>query len=304
MSAWTVADIPAQHGKLALVTGANSGLGRITALELARAGATVLLAGRTPASLEEAAAAITREVPGAGLLPVRLDLADLASVEEAAAAVIALDRPLDLLINNAGVMAVPERRTTKDGFELTFGTNHLGHFALTGRLLPALLRAESARVVTVSALVARNRGLTFDDVAGERKYTPMSAYALSKYANVVFTQELARRAAATPLTAVAVHPGSANTGIQRHVPRLVKAVVGVAMERVLGQRPEEAALPSLYAATEPGIAPAAFIGPTGRMETRGAPGPVKLPATAADPAIGRTLWELSERLTHVGYALP
>ncbi|WP_405578074.1 oxidoreductase [Streptomyces sp. NBC_01190] len=302
MSTWTTADIPSQRGRLALVTGANAGLGYWTALELARAGATVALLGRSPAALKEAEAAIGREVPGTDLVPVRLDLADLSSVEEAAAAVLALDRPLDLLVNNAGVMAVPERRTTKDGFELTFGTNHLGHFALTGRLLPALLRADAPRVVAVSALIARRRGLTFDDIAGERHYTPMGAYALSKYANIVFTQEFARRAGDKGPTAIAVHPGTASTGIQRHLPGALRAVVGVAMERVIGQRPDQAALPTLYAATKPGVPAAAFIAPTRRMETRGTPGPVKLPRTAADESVGSALWELSERLTHVTYA--
>ncbi|MFD5112894.1 oxidoreductase [Streptomyces sp. NPDC058220] len=301
-STWAAGSIPSQSGTFALVTGANTGIGFHTALELARAGAAVLLAGRSTSSLAEAAAAIAGEVPAAELTTLQLDLADLASVAAAAEQVLSLGRPLDLLINNAGVMAVPERRTTKDGFELTFGTNHLGHFALTGRLLPALLRSDASRVVTVSARVARSRGTTFDDVASERKYTPMGAYTKSKLANVVFTQELVRRAHGTGLTAVAVHPGAAMTGIQRHVPRVIKAIVSGVIEPLIMQTPTQAAMPSLFAATHPAVPAGAFVAPTGRMEGRGAPGIVPLPPAAADPATAKDLWELSERLTHVSYA--
>ncbi|MFJ2650509.1 oxidoreductase [Streptomyces sp. NPDC087420] len=300
-STWTTADIPSQRGKLALVTGANSGIGYQTALELARAGAAVILAGRSASSIADAASAVAREVPSAELIPLQLDLADLTSVSDAAGKVLSHGRPLDLLINNAGVMAVPERRTTKDGFELTFGTNHLGHFALTGHLLPALLGADASRVVTVSARVARSRGTTFDDVASERKYTPMGAYTKSKLANVVFTQELVRRAGGTSLSAVAVHPGAAMTGIQRHVPRVVKAIVSGVIQPLMMQAPDQAALPSLFAATDPAVSAGDFVAPTGPMEGRGTPGIVALPPAAADRATAKDLWELSERLTHVTY---
>ncbi|PRY00912.1 oxidoreductase [Allonocardiopsis opalescens] len=299
---WSAADIPPQHGRLALVTGAAGGIGLETALGLARAGATVLLAGRKPEALDRAAAGIARRAPGADLEHLVLDLADLSSVERAAEQVLTAGRPLDLLVNNAGVMAVPERRTTADGFELTFGTNHLGHFALTGRLLPALLKAEAARVVTVSAMASRWRSAALADVNSEGGYRPMRAYALSKFANVVFTEELDRRAAGTDLHAMAAHPGTSDTGIQRHGSSLVRWLTRTALEPVLGHSPERAALPSLYAATDPTVPGGAFIGPGGAGESRGAPTRVPLPRGADDPETGRALWELSERLTGVGYS--
>ncbi|MBE1489964.1 NAD(P)-dependent dehydrogenase (short-subunit alcohol dehydrogenase family) [Plantactinospora soyae] len=197
-------------------------------------------------------------------------------------------------------MAIPERRTTADGFELTFGTNHLGHFALTGRLLPALLRAKAARVVTVSAIASRWRSGELVDVASEQTYRPMRAYAMSKFANVVFTQELARRGGDTGLVAVAAHPGVSQTNLTREVPRAL-AAINLLLRPILFQSTDRAALPSLYAATHPGLTGGEFIGPTGRGEGRGAPGPVRLPSTATDPEIGRRLWELSEGLTRVEY---
>jgi NAD(P)-dependent dehydrogenase (short-subunit alcohol dehydrogenase family) len=235
---------------------------------------------------------------------VRLNLALLSSVEEAAAAVLAHDRPLDLLVNNAGVMAIPRRRTTKDGNEVQFGTNHLGHFALTGRLLPALLRAEAPRVVTVSSVAARSRSATLDDPQSEDGYRPMQAYARSKLANLVFTEELVRRAAGTPLVAVAAHPGTSATGLQRHGSFVARALAPLVLTRLVGHPPELAAKSLVHAATAPGMEPGAFVGPTGRREGRGEPGPVPLPAVATDPAVGQELWELSERLTGVTYAWP
>ncbi|WP_422769116.1 oxidoreductase [Plantactinospora sp. WMMC1484] len=300
---WTLADMPGQQGRTALVTGANSGVGYETGRALARAGATVIMGGRDESRLADAAGAIRAETPGATVEVCRLDLADLESVRTAASAVLAGGRPLDLLVNNAGVMAIPERRSTRDGFELTFGTNHLGHFALTGLLLPALLRAGAPRVVTVSAIASRWRSGALVDVNSEQTYRPMRAYAMSKFANVVFTRELARRAAGTALLAVAAHPGVSPTGITREVPRLL-AVVNAMLRPLLTQSNDRAALPSLYAATHPGLGGGEFVGPTGRGESRGAPGPVRLPRHAADPGTGRRLWELSERLTGVTYAFP
>ncbi len=291
-------DIPAQHGRTALVTGANSGIGYETALALATAGADVTLAGRDEAKLAAAADRIRAQVTDANLGVMPLDLADLAAIEKAAAT---MTRPLDLLVNNAGVMAIPERRTTRDGFELTFGTNHLGDFALTGHLLPALLGAPAARVVTVSALAARWQRAALVDLASEHGYAPMTAYAKSKYANVVFTEELNRRAARIPLVAVAVHPGTSNTGLQRHGSGLTRWLSTHLLENVLGQSSDRAALPSLFAATSPTITGGEFIGPTGRGEGRGAPGIVALPANAGDPDTGRRLWDASEQLTGVHY---
>ncbi|GAA3740434.1 oxidoreductase [Plantactinospora mayteni] len=295
--------MPGQDGRTALVTGANSGVGYETCRALARAGATVIMGGRDEARLAEAAAAIRAETPGASLEVRRLDLADLDSISTAAAGVLASGRPLDLLFNNAGVMAIPQRRTTRDGFELTFGTNHLGHFALTGHLLPALLRSGAARVVTVSAIAARWRSAELVDVDSEQTYRPMRAYAMSKFANVVFTRELARRAAGTGLVAVAAHPGVSPTGIAREAPRVL-AAANVLLRPFLFQSTDRAALPSLYAATHAGLTGGEYIGPTGRGESRGAPGLVRLPEHADDPETGRQLWDLSVRRTRVDYAFP
>ena len=235
---------------------------------------------------------------------LRVNLALLASVEEAAGTVLADDRPLDLLVNNAGVMAIPRRRETKDGNEMTFATNHLGHFALTGRLLPALLRAGAPRVVTVSSVAARGRTATLDDPQSQDGYRPMQAYARSKLANLLFTQELARRAAGTPLVAAAAHPGTSATGLQRNGSFVARTLAPLVLTRLVGHSPDLAAQSLVYAATAPGVEPGAFVGPTGTREARGEPGPVPLPSTATDPAAGRELWALSERLTGVTYTWP
>jgi NAD(P)-dependent dehydrogenase (short-subunit alcohol dehydrogenase family) len=224
-----------------------------------------------------------------------LDLADLGSVRDFASRVLAAYPVLDLLVNNAGVMAVPERRVTKDGFELTFGTNHLGHFALTGLLLPALW---SARVVTVSAAIARRGRIDFDNLDLRRGYRPMRAYSAAKLANVAFAMELAARAKG--LRSIAVHPGTAQTGIQRHVPPVLRFLA----DRVIslgGQSVADAARPSLYAALDPGAVSGAYYAPRGFMEGRGLPGPAHVPAAAKDPEVRARLWAVSERLTGVTY---
>jgi NAD(P)-dependent dehydrogenase (short-subunit alcohol dehydrogenase family) len=296
-------DIPSQVGKRALVTGGTGGIGFETALALAGAGAEVVVAGRAKAKVDQAVAAVREAVGAAKVEGLVLDLASLASIDSAASAVLAGGQPLDLLINNAGIMAVPERRETADGFELTFGTNHLGHFALTGRLLPALLAAPAARVVTVSAKVARNKGATLEDPLSQVSYdSGMASYTKSKLANVVFTLELARRAAGTGITAVAVHPGTSNTGLQQHLPKYLQVMASMVLERFVGQSPADAARPSLYAATDPGVKAGDFVVPEGRAELRGAPHVAEMPPAAADPAVGRRLWELSEKLTHVTYS--
>lgn len=214
MNGWTAdrlpESIPSQKGRLAVVTGANSGIGEVTATALAGAGAEVVVAGRDAGKARAAVERITAAVPGAVARPEVLDLADLASVAAFADRLTAVGRPLDLLVNNAGVMAIPDRRTTADGFELTFGTNHLGHFALTGGLLPLLLRAPGARVVTVSAMIARSRLARLDDLNSERRYRPMGSYATSKLANVLFARELQRRADAA---------GVGESGARPRVPR-------------------------------------------------------------------------------------
>ncbi|MFF2524765.1 oxidoreductase [Streptomyces liangshanensis] len=305
MSEWSPQNLPRQEGRLAVVTGANSGIGEVTAAELARAGAEVVLAGRSADKVRAAAARLTGAVPGATVRAEVLDLADLSSVAAFAGRLLESGRPLDLLVNNAGVMAIPERRTTKDGFELTFGTNHLGHFALTGRLLPLLLKAPAPRVVTVSAVIAGARAFTGDlqDPQSVKRYRPMGSYARSKLANILFAQELQRRAdaAGVPLTSVVVHPGSAFTGLQQHGSGLTRRLSKLALGRVVGSSTEEAALPSLYAATAPDVTPGGYYEPGGRRGAPEAPQPAKPPSASSDIQLATTLWTDSEEQTRVFY---
>ncbi|MEU1308155.1 oxidoreductase [Streptomyces cinnamoneus] len=303
---WTIEDMPGQEGRLAVVTGASSGIGYVTARELARAGAETVVTGRDAGRARQAAERIAAEVPGARVRPDLLDLADLSSVAGFAHRMEHGGRPVDLLVNNAGVMGVHRRRTTEDGFELTVGVNHLGHFALTGRLLPLLLRASAPRVVTVSAAISRAPLADLSDLQSAGKYRPMAAYAKSKLANVLFALELQHGAdaAGAALTSVTVHPGASWTGLQRYASPPVRALERVALERLFGQPVDRAALPSLYAATAPGVAPGGFYGPTGHFEQRGAPGPVELPRPARDPTLALSLWEISEALTRVRYRWP
>ena len=297
---WTPDDIADQAGRTALITGANSGIGLETARVLASHGARVILAGRGKAKLDEAAATIRAAAPKAELETLVLDLADLASVREAASR-IAETETVDLLVNNAGVMNLPQRQTTRDGFEMTFGTNHLGHFAFDAQVWPAVRRSPAARVVTVSAIAARWRAGRLDDLMSERRYRPMGAYAKSKRANVVYTLELARRLAGAPIEALVVHPGAAMTNLQQHSRGLVaRAFTGVA-ERLLMGSNDGAAWPSLYAATSADVRSGQFIGPAGRNQTSGTPKPVRLPAGADDPAEAARLWAESERLTNVTF---
>jgi NAD(P)-dependent dehydrogenase (short-subunit alcohol dehydrogenase family) len=297
---WTTADIPDQSGRLAIVTGANSGLGRSTAWELARAGATVIIACRNTAKGEEAAAEIKRDVPAADLQVLALDLADLASVWSFTDG---LDTDqVDLLINNAGVMA-PPRRLTKDGFESQLGTNHLGHFALTGRLLPRLLAAPAPRVVTVSSGAHRMGRIRFDDLQGENRYIAWLAYGQSKLANLMFCFELQRRAveAGIALKSMAAHPGYAATNLQFAAPRLPDRILMAVTNKVIAQSAEMGALPSLYAATVPDLPGGSFVGPDGFMEQRGHPHVVTAAGKAYDEDAWRRLWEVSEELTGVRY---
>jgi NAD(P)-dependent dehydrogenase (short-subunit alcohol dehydrogenase family) len=302
-STWTASDIPEQTGRVAVVTGANSGLGLITAREFARAGAGVVIACRDTAKGETAAAEIRLQVPGADLDVRALDLADLASVRGFVARLGGERDQVDLLINNAGVMA-PPRRTTVDGFESQFGTNHLGHFALTGLMLPFLLAAPAPRVVTLSSGAHRIGKMNFDDLQGERSYNNWRAYGQSKLANLLFCFELDRRAraAGTELMSLAAHPGYAATNLQFAGPAAFyeKAIMTVT-NRVLAQSAEMGALPTLYAATVPDLPGGAFIGPDGFMEQRGHPHIVTATGRAYDEADWRRLWEISEELTGVSY---
>ena len=300
MGGWTARDIPDLTGRRAIVTGANSGLGYHTALELARHGASVVLACRSAERGRAARDRIHAAVPDADLVLDSLDLADLASVREFAAR--HADAPVDILVNNAGVMALP-RRSTADGFEMQFGTNHLGHFALTGLLLPGLRSAASPRVVTLTSLFAWSGRLNFDDLQGERRYRKWAAYGQSKLANLVFAKELARRV--PELTSVAAHPGYASTNLQRTGPRMQGSTVmekGTDIANVLlGQSAAAGALPSLYAATVPDVENGACYGPR-VLQGRGSPVKVTTPSRANRPELGERLWEVSETLTEVAYA--
>jgi NAD(P)-dependent dehydrogenase (short-subunit alcohol dehydrogenase family) len=301
---WTTTDISDQSGRVAIVTGANSGLGLATARELARAGARVLIACRSTAKGDQAAASIRAVVPHAAVEVAPLDLADLSSVRAFAESHATSGSRLDLLINNAGIMAAP-RRLTKDGFESQFGTNHLGHFALTGLLLPALLNAPAPRVVTVSSFLHRRGTMRFDDLQGERKYDRWGAYAQSKLANLMFCFELQRRAteAGASLLSLAAHPGYASTNLQfAATDRFYEKAFGWLGNRLIAQSADMGALPTLYAATVPDLPGGTFVGPGGRKEQRGYPKVVTAARKAYDEEAWRRLWDVSEQLTGVHYA--
>ncbi|MDR6973732.1 NAD(P)-dependent dehydrogenase (short-subunit alcohol dehydrogenase family) [Streptomyces sp. 3330] len=308
MSGWSAHDIPDQSGRTAVVTGANSGLGYVTARELARKGARVVLACRSETRGRDAVRRLLEEVPGAEAEVRRLDLGDLASVREFADA-LPYDR-LDLLVNNAGVMAMPYG-TTADGFETQFGVNHLGHFALTGLLLPALLTtrdrpAGAARIVTVSSMAHLLGNIDPDDLNSERKYRRWIAYGRTKTANLLFTHELARRlaAAGAEVVAAAAHPGYASTNLQTAGPRAEGRAVAERLmalgNRVFAQPAGAGALPTLYAATAPGVRPDSFTGPSLAM-WRGAPAPSRRAPWTLDDRAGERLWAASEQLTGVSY---
>jgi len=289
---WTAANLPDLHGRTAIITGANSGIGRVAALELARAGAAVTLAVRDTAKGDAAAAAMTGDVT------VReLDLADLGSVRSFAEAT---EGPLDILVDNAGIMATPEARTV-DGFELQIGTNHLGHFALTNLLLPHI----TDRVVVVSSDLHRNGKIDLDDLNWEhRSYKPWAAYSQSKLANLLFVLELERRLteARSPVRAVAAHPGYAATNLQGRSGNPISNLAAAIGNRLIAQSDAMGALPTLFAATAD-VAGGTYIGPNGIRHVRGYPA-VNVPAPRAlDAMTARGLWELSEQLTGVSWPL-
>ena len=302
MSAWTTAEIGDLSGRIAIVTGANSGLGLVTASELARAGATVVPTASDPGKGASARGAIIARAPEAELDPRILDLASLDSVREFAAAVTAEHPRVDLLVNNAGVM-MPPRSETADGFELQFGTNHLGHFALTGLLLDALASAGASRVVTVSSLEHRQGKLDFDDLQSEGNYSPRGAYQQSKFANAVFGLELDRRlrAAGSPVISVLAHPGYSATNLQTSGPPFPVSALLRISNALIAQSASKGALPQLYAATAPGVEGGEFIGPDGFMEARGTPTEVQPVKRARDEQTARRLWDVSEELTGVRY---
>ena len=306
MSGWTPKQIPDQRGRVAVVTGANSGLGLVTARELARAGATVVMGCRDPGRGTAALQRVRDEAPGADVTCESLDLALLASVRDFAKRMTTAYDGIDLLVNNAGVMAIP-RATTADGFEMQFGTNHLGHFALTGLLLPVLRDRPGSRVVTVSSGAHKAGRIHFDDLMGERSYKKWLAYSQSKLANLLFAYELDRRlrAAGAETISVAAHPGYAATNLQGVGPRLAGSrLSGLLMSlgnRVLAQSEEDGALPQLYAATAPGVQGGQYFGPSRFMENRGAPKLVDSTSRSKDQEVAARLWQVSETLTAVRY---
>jgi NAD(P)-dependent dehydrogenase (short-subunit alcohol dehydrogenase family) len=297
--AWGAADIPDQSGRIAVVTGGNSGIGLEAARYLAGRGAHVVLACRDEARAATAAADITQTMAGAKVETLPLDLSSLESIRAAAAEIRARYPRLDLLINNAGVMMTPHQRTA-DGFELQFGTNHLGHFALTGLVLPSLLPVAGSRVVTISSNGHKVGRIHFDDLQWERRYRRAGAYSQSKLANLLFTYELQRRltAAGHPTIAVAAHPGTADTALVRHLPAFAQA----GSRLVPSQGASMGALPTVRAATDPDAAGGDYYGPAGFGEFTGPPHRVRSNGRSRDAAAAQRLWTVSEQLTGVTYA--
>ncbi|OBK90247.1 SDR family NAD(P)-dependent oxidoreductase [Mycolicibacter sinensis] len=299
---WTAEDVPDQTGRVAVITGSNTGIGYHTALVLAEHGAAVVLAVRDLDKGRAAAESITTACPHATVTVQELDLSSLASVRDAAEALGAAHRRIDLLINNAGVMYTP-KQTTVDGFELQFGTNHLGHFALTGLLLPRMMRVKGSRVVTVSSMAHRiMAAIHFDDLQWENGYNRIAAYGQSKLANLLFTYELQRRLAANHKStiAVAAHPGTANTELTRYLPPLLRPADRLLMPLVV-QSAAMGALPTLRAATDTKVAGGQYYGPSGIGEQRGHPKLVDASKQAHDVELQQRLWAVSEELTGISF---
>jgi NAD(P)-dependent dehydrogenase (short-subunit alcohol dehydrogenase family) len=303
---WTTANIPSQVGRRAVITGSNSGIGFEAALALARKGAELILPARTQAKADEAVARILEQVPNAQLHPEILDLAVQASVHAFANRVIERfpGQSLDLLINNAGVMALPTREVTEDGFERQFATNYLGPFALTLLLLPSIKQMTGSRVVTVSSSASNQGKIEFDNLQSERVYKPMfQAYAQSKLADLIFSLELQRRlkAVGSPILSTAAHPGYAVTNLQAdHLPAGLKVLI-TTMKPFLSQDAAHGALPTLYAAVAAEAVAGGYYGPDGIAELKGYPTAVTVPKSALDETVAKRLWVESERLTRVKF---
>jgi len=307
MSTWTTRDIPPQQGRKVVITGATGGLGYETALALARAGADVLMTGRNAAKGRDALSRVQAAVPGATVRYAHLDLADLASVEAFAGQLAGQQDAIDLLVNNAGVMTPPTRHETVDGFELQFGTNYLGHFALTGRLLPMLRKGRQTRVVNLSSGAHRiQAAIHFDDLQWRQGYRPWAAYAQSKLAMILFAFELQRRSDACGwgLLSNAAHPGYALTDLQTSGPRMGRGGrpspfdrLGWLIAPVLAQSAAQGALPTLFAATAPDARPGGYYGPQGLFEMKGAVGEARIGKQARDKAVAARLWDVSRDLT-------
>ena len=298
----TQAEIPSQLGKTAVVTGSTGGLGYETVLALAKAGADIILIGRDDRKGQSALDKISREVIGARIRYEHLDLASLASIADFAQR-MQVRQSLDLLINNAGVMALPRRQTTPDGFEMQFGTNYLGHFALTARLMPLLRRSSGPRVVSVSSLAHRTGSIDFGDLQGTRLYSPWKAYGQSKLACLMFALELQRRSdsAGWNLTSNAAHPGFSRTNLFASGPGGLLSVATDFAAPFFGHSAADGARPILFAATSPQAKPGAYYGPGGFGELRGAPAPALIMPRARDAATAARLWDVSEKLTGTSF---
>ena len=302
MAGSTQVEISSQLGRTAAITGATGGLGYETALALAKAGSEVILTGRDDRKGRSAIEKISREVAGAKVSYQHLDLASLASVADFAQRMHAR-HSLDLLISNAGVMALPRRQTTADGFEMQFGTNYLGHFALTARLMPLLRRASEPRVVSVSSLAHRTGFIDFDDLQGVRVYSPWKAYGQSKLAMLMFALELQRRsdAAGWNLTSNAAHPGFARTNLFASGPGGLLSLATDFAAPFFGHSAADGARPILFAATSPEARPGAYYGPGGFGELRGAPARALIMPQARDAAVAARLWDVSEKLAGTSF---
>lgn len=310
---WIANNIPSQHGRLILITGANSGIGFEAALELARHGAEIILPARTQAKANDAITRISREVPAAILHPEILDLADLNSVRAFAARIIERfpSQSLDLLINNAGVMAIPTRELSVDGYERQFATNYLGPFALTALLFNSIKPQPGSRIVTVTSSASKFGKIDFSNLQSERRYSPMwQAYAQSKLADSIFALELQRRLTAihSPILSTAAHPGYAVTNLQVSGPgegNFTMRMLELFLKPILSQNAAHGALPTLFAAVSPDAQPGGYYGPSGFQELKGYPVPAKIAPAAKDEAIAKRLWSASEQLTGVRFeALP
>jgi NAD(P)-dependent dehydrogenase (short-subunit alcohol dehydrogenase family) len=304
MTQWTTADIPPQAGRTAIVTG-TGGLGFETALALAGAGGDVILAGRSAVKGAEAVAAIAAATPGAAIRFEMLDLASLASVKDFAARLIGQDRPIDILVNNAGVMAPPVRRTTADGFELQFGTNYLGHYALTALLLPLLRRGSRPRVISVSSIAHRRATMNFEDLNYASGYRGWLSYGQSKLAMLIFALELQRRsdAGGWGLTSIAAHPGFSRTALIANGPGADSAMAWLSKPFMpfISQSAAAGAWPQIYAATAPDAKPGGYYGPDGFRELKGGVAPAEIRPQALAAGVGGRLWDASAKLTGIAF---
>jgi NAD(P)-dependent dehydrogenase (short-subunit alcohol dehydrogenase family) len=301
---WNADSIPSQAGRRAIVTGANSGIGFYTALELARHGAEVVIASRSIEKAQDAAQRIITEVPTAKLIPAVLDLASQGSIRAFAAQFA--EAPLDLLINNAGVMALPTRELTVDGWERQFATNYLGPFTLTALLMPTILRTPNSRIVTVASTAANYGKIRFDNLQSQHRYKPMfGAYAQSKLADLIFAIELQRRLTSmcSSTVSVAAHPGYSVTNLQApHLSAGLKLITAL-LKPLLSQDALHGALPTLFAAVSPDARPGGYYGPDGFQEMKGYPAPAKIPELAQDHSLAHRLWDATENITGITFNL-